>query len=143
MPKVFLISQPTPSRFKEPPNLRPLYKHGEVVTVILSGERPARFARECMDALEQRLSTFDPETDYLVWAGGDVLSAIMVGMYLAENEIWVFNWLRYDRRRLDDGSRVDDGAQYVPVVIDLSDPDAPSVEQFGDDDSEFALDEDP
>ena len=55
-----------------------------------------------------------------MWAGGDTLSAVMVGMYLAQNEIWQFNWLRYERRRLPDGTRTDDGAKYVPVVIDLA-----------------------
>lgn len=121
-PIVYLIAQPTVSRRKAPPNLAPLYKHGEVVTLLVSGEQPTFRPRDCFEALEARFKDFDPDIDYLVWAGGDTLAAVMAGMLLAELEIWCFKWLRYERFRLPTGERTDEGAIYVPVEIDLADP---------------------
>lgn len=77
-----------------------------------------------MDVIEARLAHFDPEIDYIAWAGGDALSAMMVGMALVGMEIWCYRWLRYERVRLANGQRTDEGAYYVPVTIDLSDEEA-------------------
>jgi len=121
-PIVYLIAQPTVSRRKAPPNLAPLYKHGEVVPLLITGEQPTFNPRSCFEVLEKRFQAFDPDIDYLVWAGGDTLAAVMAGMLLAERNIFCFNWLRYERFRLPTGERVDEGAIYVPVEIDLADP---------------------
>ena len=121
-PIVYLIAQPTISRRKVPPNLTPLYKHGDVVTLLMAGEQPAFRPRDCFEALETRFRNFDPEIDFMAWAGGDVLAAVMAGMLLAERDIFCFQWLRYERFRLPNGDRVDEGATYEPVEIDLADP---------------------
>lgn len=121
-PIVYLIAQPTVSRRKAPPNLTPLYKHGEVVTLLIAGEQPAFRPSDCFESLETRFQNFDPDVDFLVWAGGDVLAAVMVGMLLSERDIYHFKWLRYERFRLPNGDRVDEGAKYEEVEIDLRDP---------------------
>lgn len=121
-PVVYLIAQPAVSRHKPPPDLSPLYIHGDVVNIIPNGNSPVFAPRECFEMVENKLKAFDPEIDFLVWAGGDVLSAIMVGMVLVEMECYCFNWLRYERKRLPTGERTDDGARYIPMEIDLSDP---------------------
>lgn len=120
-PTIYLIAQPTLSRRKPPLNLEPLYEHGEVQVVLPMSDSPTFNPAHCYDMMEARLSKFDPAIDYLVWAGGDTLAAVMVGMILINQEepIWCFNWLRYERFRNPDGSRTDIGAKYVPVVIDL------------------------
>lgn len=123
-PTVYLIAQPTLSRRKPPINLAPLYEHGDVQVVLPMSDSPAFEPTTCYKVMEDRLRHFDPDNDFLVWAGGDTLAAVMVGMILVNQEepIWCFKWLRYERVRLEDGSRTDKGAKYVPVVIDLSDP---------------------
>lgn len=122
-PVVYLIAQPTVSRNKTKPfDLNPLYDHGEVQVVLPMGDSPTFTPIKCMDVIEKRLEAFDPDIDFLVWAGGDTLAAVMVGLALAQMEIWCFRWLRYERARLPDGSRTDIGAKYTPVDIDLSDP---------------------
>lgn len=135
-PIVYLIAQPTVSRKKAPPNLSPLYKHGEVVTLLIAGEQPAFRPRDCFEALETRFRDFDPDIDFLVWAGGDVLAAVMAGMLLAERDIFCFKWLRYERFRLPNGDRVDEGATYESVEIDLADPQFDLLTTHRDDDDE-------
>jgi hypothetical protein len=124
---VYLIEQPKISKRKAPPNLGPLAEHGDTQLVLPAGNFPTFSSRKCFELIERSLfpdvgHVYDPEFDYLVWAGGDTLSAIMVGMLLAEREIFCFKWLRYERKKLEDGSRTDEGATYVPCVIDLCDP---------------------
>lgn len=123
-PTVYLIAQPTISRRKAPLNLEPLYEHGEVQVVLPMSDAPTFNPVTCYEVMEKRLENFNPEIDFLVWAGGDTLSAVMVGMILINQAepVWRFNWLRYERFRHPDGSRTDKGAKYVPVVIDLADP---------------------
>jgi hypothetical protein len=105
-------------------DLSPLYEHGDLKVVLPVGDSPTNHPDQSYCLMEERLATFDPEKDYLVWAAGDVLAAVMVGMILVnmEEPIWKFNWLRYERARLPDGTRTHEGARYVPVLIDLEDP---------------------
>lgn len=133
-PTVYLIAQPTVSRRKPPLNLEPLYKHGEVQVVLPMSDSPTFNPVTCYEVMENRLANFDPEIDMLVWAGGDTLAAVMAGMILVnrDNPIWCFKWLRYERHRQPDGSRTDKGAEYVPVVIDLHDPQFPLLEESND-----------
>jgi hypothetical protein len=123
-PTVYLIAQPSISRSKKPIDISPLYEHGDVKVVLPMGDSPTNRPSESYCIMEDRLATFDPDRDFLVWASGDVLSAVMTGMILTnmEEPIWKFNWLRYERARDSDGSRSHVGAKYVPVVIDLEEP---------------------
>ena len=119
---VYLIAAPAISRRKPPVNLNPLYVHGEVQVVLPMGDSPTFSPVKCFKIMDERLHSYDPDIDFLVWAGGDTLAAVMAGMLLAEREIWAFKWLQYNRFRLEDGTRTDDGASYAPVTIDLTDP---------------------
>lgn len=133
-PTVYLIAQPTVSRRKAPPDLKPLYDHGEVQVVLPLSDSPTFNPVKCYEIMEDRLAHFDPERDFIAWAGGDTLSAIMVGMMLINRDepIWKFNWLRYERFRQPDGRRTDEGAKYIPVVIDLRDPQYDLLEETDD-----------
>lgn len=102
--------------------LNPLYIFGDVVTIVPSGDSPTQEPQYCYETIDMRLKSFDPEIDFLVWAGGDVLTAIMVGMVLVSRDIWHFQWLRYERKRLPSGERTDEGATYIPTLIDLTVP---------------------
>lgn len=141
---VYLIAQPSISRKKKPINITPLYEHGEVRLVLPQGDSPTFSPKKCCELMHDRLfpeegQQYDPDIDYLVWAGGDTLAALFAGMLLAELEIWCFKWLRYERARLSNGDRVDEGAAYVPVTIDLTDlqsGDEAMVAATGDEDSD-------
>lgn len=120
-PVVYLIAQPTISRNKKPINLEGLYAFGEVQTLCPQGDSPTFVPDRVLRTMEGRLADFDPEVDFLVWAGGDTLSAVFAGMLLAEMEVWCFTWLRFERDRKPEGGRSEEG-KYVPVQVDLTDP---------------------
>lgn len=126
-PVVYLIAQPTVSRNKKPMDLAPLYEHGDVQVLCPAGDAPTFTPVRCVEVMEQRLVNFDPTCDFLVWAGGDTLAAVMAGMLLAEAGHYTFTWLRWERDRTDDGGRLETG-RYRPVRIDISE------EDFSDDD---------
>jgi hypothetical protein len=130
-PIVYLIAQPTASKRKAPLDLSPLYVHGDVQVVLPMSDSPSFQPLRCYKVMARRLEQFDPEVDFLVWAGGDTLSAVMVGMILINFEvpIWRFKWLRYERHRHEDGTRTDQGAKYVPVIVDLCSPQIDLLEE--------------
>lgn len=120
-PVVYLIAQPTVSRHKKPFDLSPLYEFGEVQVVCPLSDSPTFSPRKVLSTMEARLEHFDADQDFLVWAGGDTLSAVFVGMLLVEREVYSFRWLRFERdRETGSGRRLDTG-KYVPVLIDLCD----------------------
>lgn len=128
-PVVYLIAQPTVSRTKKPFDLQPLYQWGEVQVVCPPGDSPTFAPQRCLTIMENRLEAFDPEVDFLVWAGGDTLSAVMAGMLLAERDIWRFQWLRFERdRETGTGRRLETG-KYAPVIVDLSDGEGAAEEE--------------
>lgn len=138
---VYLIAQPSLSRKKAPVNITPLYEHGELKLVLPQGDSPTFAPKKCIDLMGKRLfpeegEEYNPDYDYLVWAGGDTLAALLTGMLLAEREIWSFKWLRYERARLADGSRTDEGATYVPITVDLTDPQLGLEIAHGEDDDD-------
>lgn len=120
MPKVYLIAQPTVTRAGKLPNLEPLAEHGEVHTVVQAGENPTDYPERNMRMIAERLKRFDANADFVVWAGGDTLAALMVGAVLERQGVARFRWLRYERR-VDPvtGNRTDDGAVYIPHIINI------------------------
>ncbi len=122
MPVVYLIAQPTVKRDGKLPNLEPLAVWGRVQVLLPAGDSPTFTPIRTYDRMEDRLQDYDPEKDFLVWAGGDTLAAVFLGGLLADMGIDKFTWLRYERPKLPDGSRTDVGAKYVPVTIDLRAP---------------------
>lgn len=132
---VYLIAQPALSRNRRPLNLEPLYSHGEVCVVAPSPNPLTDSAFtpvQTYELIKERLKLFDPDNDFIVWAGGDKLLALLVGAAFAELDIWCYKYLRYERRRLPSGERTDDGATYVPELIDLTtDDDEETISHTG------------
>lgn len=123
---VYLIAQPTVARNGSTPDLRPLAEHGEIRVLIAAGEYPTFHPERCRRLIEDRLKHFNPETDFLAWAGGDTLAAVMAGMVLAdmadENDWPTFRWLRYERGKDAEGRRTEVGAHYAPIEVPTYNP---------------------
>lgn len=122
-PTVYLIAQPTVKRNPAPgqratQNIEPLYRHGDVVVLVAAGEYPTFNPERCLSLMEHRMADFDPERDFFAWAGGDTLSAVLVGNLLAQRGVKEIRWLRYERGR-DGKTRTDHDAYYLPVTIPL------------------------
>lgn len=118
-PTVYLIMQPSVKGNGETPDLKNLSDYGDVRVLVNAGEYPTKQPKRCLRLIEKRLVDFDPRRDYLVWAGGDSLAAILTGVVLADRNWEAIQWLRYDRPRGPDGRRTDVGAKYVPTTVPL------------------------
>lgn len=123
MPRVFLICQPSIRKDGSMPDLKPLAEHGEVILLVHAGDRPTFSPSETkvlQSRIIEKLRDFDPNQDFLVWAGGDTLCAVMTGVALERLEFNRVRWLRYDRGRDPaTGRRTDANARYVPVEYPL------------------------
>jgi hypothetical protein len=69
--------------------------------------------------IDARLDGFKPDRDYIAVAGGDSLAVILVGATLARHGHPYFNYLRFERTRLPDGSRDSSSGGYVPIRVPL------------------------
>lgn len=127
MSRVFLIAQPTIAKSGHLPDLTPLADYGEVTLVTEVGENPSFKPGEVFQRAVDRLKDFDAENDYLVWAGGDTLSAVMAGAILMQHGHRFFRWLRFERGRrkgvAEQGKqrveRDDNRGWYTPVEVML------------------------
>jgi len=125
MPTVYLIAQPTVSRGGDLPKLKPLAEWGEVRVLINPGEDPRYHPGRALGRIRARLAGFDPARDFLVWAGGDTLAAVLVGAVLMDfateegATFETFQWLRWERGRDAHGNRSDTEGKYVRITVPL------------------------
>jgi hypothetical protein len=124
MSKVFLIAQPSVSREGTFPKLDALGEHGEVHVLVVQGDSASfRPNKTLDDILRQLAELYNPAEDFVVWAGGDTLAAVLTGIALERRGINEMTWLRYDRPYNQElRKRVDEGAKYVPIKIQLYNP---------------------
>jgi hypothetical protein len=113
-PRVFLIAEPSVRHNGEFPTLTPLAEYGDIKTVIPSSLYVSRHPDTAMQIIQTKMKDFDPERDYLVWAGGDTLGAVLVGAFLYSHvpEGVKIRWLRWQRNRDKDGKRTESGGTY-------------------------------
>lgn len=117
-PKVFLIAQPTVPKSGRLPDISPLAEHGDITVLIEAGDYPTFHPEECWKKIKSRLEKFNPDIDYLAWAGGDTLSAVMVGAVLVQMGHYSVQWLRFDRGYTPDKTdRVRTTGNYVPMMV--------------------------
>lgn len=117
--RVFLIAQPTIAKSGALPDLTPLADYGDVTVVVEAGEYPSFKPGEAWRRVAARLKDFDSDNDYLAWAGGDTLSAVMAGAALTQLGHRAFKWLRFERGIAPGGGRDNMRGKYTPVEIQL------------------------
>lgn len=123
---VYLIAQPTISRDGHQPDITPLREHGEIRVLIQAGEYPTFHPQVCLDKIEWRLRRFNSATDFLAWAGGDTLAAVLTGVVIARMGMPSIRWLRYERGRDAKGRPQSEGGRYSIIsapLIPLGDAD--------------------
>lgn len=124
MPIVFVIAEPSipKSLTGRVIDLSPLNEYSsDIRFLVMRGQAPTFQSDGLYSQILGSLSGhFDPKTDYLVWAGGDSLAAMMAGMALGSMGIQRFRWLRHERTKLPDGSRDPSRGRYVPIWIDTA-----------------------
>jgi hypothetical protein len=92
--KVFVLQA---VRFQ--PDVSPAAVYGEIRFVLSAGDRTSANPELSIERLRRALSEFDPRTDFIVWAGGDPLSAIVTGMVMLDLGITKFRYLRFEKNR--------------------------------------------
>lgn len=119
--RVFLIAEPTVGRNRKTFRLEPLNKFGTVVPIIRAGVNVRANPQMAYELVAEALKDYNPQEDYLVWAGGDTLVAVMVGVVLERMGMQSVNWLYYNREILPGGVRGDKG-YYTPGEFLVYDP---------------------
>lgn len=123
-PTVYLINAPTLSGSGRLPDLTPMAEYGTIKVLVENGEYPSFKPQECLRKIYQRLKDCDEERDYIAWAGGEPLSAVMVGAVLADLDKTSIRWLRFERGRNERGERDARCGHYNVVSVPIYDEDA-------------------
>lgn len=80
--------------------------------------QPSLNLSEARRTVEQALETFDPEQDYIAWAGGDPLGMILIGnVYRGLFPSRPMPMLRWERERDITGNRRSGMGFYTPAVF--------------------------
>jgi hypothetical protein len=118
---VYLVQEPSvPKHGGRVIDTTPLLWWGKVRVIMertqAASFRPAQaYVQTC-----ERLKTFNSDRDYVAIAGGDTLAQVLVGAALSELGHIQFNYLRFDRTRLPDGTRDPSSGAYILTVVPLS-----------------------
>lgn len=99
-------------------DVSPAGVYGEIQFILSAGDRTCSNPELSMDKLRRALKDFNPHQDFIVWAGGDPLSAIIVGMVMHDLGINKFRFLRYEKNRNTRPGQPPTGF-YSPVEVRL------------------------
>jgi hypothetical protein len=118
---VYLVQEPTIPKYSgKTLDVTPLIWWGKVRVLMernqLASFRPAQARVQ----LRERLKDFNSEIDYISIAGGDTLAQVLVGATLLEAGHQFFNYLRFERSRLPDGTRDPSSGAYVAMRVPLT-----------------------
>jgi hypothetical protein len=120
-PIVFVIAEPSIPKVKTGRviDLAPLQEYStDVRFLVMRGQFPTFQEDGLYTQIKNSLEgNFFPMRDYIVWAGGDALAAVMSGMAIGSLGIERFRWLRHERSKLPDGTRDASRGRYVPIWI--------------------------
>lgn len=88
--------------------------YGEMRTILGPYDNPSVDATSALDKLNA-VRTEIQDGDFILWAGGDPMSAFLAGVCLAHDKISKrVKWLRWDKRTDASGNRTKHG-YYTPV----------------------------
>lgn len=112
MSNVYLIQEPREDR-----DLSSAQRYGTITSVFSLNDRPSMTPGPCLQKARRVLAHFHPD-DYLVWAGGDFVAGILIGIALKEQNFQSVKMLRWDRERDTSGGRTG-GGYYIPFEIQM------------------------
>jgi len=115
MSRVFVIQT---TRY--PADVRPAKIYGEIEYILGTGDRTSSNPDLTVHKLFKALETFSPETDFILWAGGDPLSLMLTGAVMIELGLPRYKYLRFEKDRSRPVSNGEPAVGfYVPVQVDL------------------------
>lgn len=118
---VYLVQEPTVPKYGgKTLDVTPLIWWGKV-RILMERSQAASFRpAQARIQIRERLKDFNPEIDYISIAGGDTLAQVLVGAALVEMGHQYFNYLRFERSRLPDGTRDPSSGAYIPLCVPLT-----------------------
>jgi len=90
-------------------------RYGEILPVNHTSLNVSSTPGQALQNLRTALRNFNPEDDYLLWAGGDPMAIFLAGIAIGELGIEEFQVLVYNRIRDEDRNII--GGKYVPTRI--------------------------
>lgn len=113
---VYVVNQPARRTTGIVYDISPATEYGPLDFVFtMHQERPSNDPDWALDTAHEKLKAFDPEKDYVLWAGGDPFSLAVVTAILSDNHD-VFSFLKWERDRETREGR------YTPITLNM-DPD--------------------
>lgn len=101
-------------------DVSPARSYGEIFFALTHSDRTSLNPSLVYRKLRQVMTQFKPETDYILWSGGDPVSFLLLGSILLEFGMKRVRYLRYEKRQGIVGYDSSTG-YYVPVEISLGD----------------------
>lgn len=115
-PLVFRIQEP-PEKVECQRDYTSCAGYGEMVTILGTLDNPSVDPKMCVDKVYNVLQTAQPG-DFVLWAGGDPMSALIAGLVIGELGLTGLKWLRWDKRTDGNGTRTRHG-YYTPVEFSI------------------------
>lgn len=111
---VYVICEPSDRRDGTPAyDVSPAAVYGPIKYIIPRGHpSPSRDTSTALATIDEVLMDFDAGSDYILWAGGDPLAAVLVGHVLMDN-VNSYSYLRWEK------NPTSIGGNYVPVTVDI------------------------
>jgi len=113
MSKVFVLQA---TRYQA--DVSPAAVYGEIIFVLSAGDRTCSNPELSAEKLTKALKDFNYREDFIVWAGGDPLSAIVTGLVLSNLGMKKFRFLRFEKNRHTKPGQPVTGF-YSPVEVNL------------------------
>ncbi len=102
-----------------PADVSPAAIYGSIEFVLGPGDRTSSSPALSVGKLFTALESFDPDKDFVLWAGGDPLSCMLTGAVLSELGILRYKYLRFEKERGKSGPGEPVQGFYVPVQVDM------------------------
>jgi len=117
---VFVINQPkdiidneTEAVVRSAYDITPASQHGEFRFIFPNGFRaPSSCPDDAVEHATSVLADYDPDSDFILWAGGDPIASVIVAGILADMTDGRISFLKWDKY-------VRTGGGYVPVELNL------------------------
>jgi hypothetical protein len=110
-PNVFVVQQNDASR-----DLSSADDFGTIRYILPAGFQPSLEPQRAMEFMRRELETFRPG-DFITSTGGDLAGVFIAGLIVPEFHEGSVNWLRWERKRANDGRRMNNVGFYVPSAI--------------------------
>lgn len=115
MPKVYLLQEPTSEK-----DLSSAAKYGAIFPIIDSKEKVAMNIESVFNLIYDALENYDPDADFICFAGGDPLLEFMAGIIISRLGFTEVTHLVWNRERNGGGYHSGQG-YYMPKTIKLGD----------------------